>query len=268
MAFANADGGQIYYEMAGTGPVVVLGHAGFVDSRMWDAQWDEFTQHYTVLRYDMQGHGQSDVVRGPISRRSELLNLLQRLGIEHAHFIGSSLSGATFIDFAIEHPEIVASLTVVNAVPNGFDMQGEPPRHMLEMLQALQQGDFDRATELQIRIWIDGMYREPAEVNSTVRQQAAEMNRTSVQNNTWMIADSQPLNPLDPPTIDRLHEIACPVLVIDGALDHPEVRRAAKMMADTIEYVQHTTIDDTAHMPSMEQPTEFNRIVLTYLAHL
>ncbi|MEM8532834.1 MAG: alpha/beta hydrolase [Chloroflexota bacterium] len=268
MAFVNTDGGRIYYEIEGKGPVVVLGHAGFVDSRMWDTQWEAFTQHYTVLRYDMQGNGQSDRASGPLSRRSELLNLLQQLGIKHAHLIGSSLSGATFIDFAIEHPEMVSSLVTINAVPNGFEMQGEPPRYMLEMLQALQQGNFDRATELQIRIWIDGMYREPAEINSAVRQQATEMNRAPVQNNTWLIADSQPLNPLDPAAVDRLHEITCPVLVIDGALDHPEVRRAVKTMAATIEHAQQVTIDDTAHMPSMENPAEFNRIVLTYLANL
>lgn len=268
MAFVNIDGGRIYYEMVGKGPVVVLGHAGFVDSRMWDAQWNEFTNHYTVLRYDMQGHGQSEVVSGPISRRDELLNLLQQLGVEQALFIGSSLSGATFIDFAIEHPETVTSLITVNTVPNGFDMEGDPPRYVMEMIQASQQGDFDLVTELQIRIWIDGMYREPEAVNSLIRQQAAEMNRTPVQNNTWMIADSQPLTPLDPPAINRLHEITCPVLAIDGALDHPEVRRATKIMTDNIQHAQHITIDDTAHMPSMEKPAEFNRIVQAYLVNL
>jgi 3-oxoadipate enol-lactonase len=53
--YVDLHDGKLYYEMAGDGDTLVLGHAGFVDSRMWDAQWDAFTQKYRVIRFDMRG---------------------------------------------------------------------------------------------------------------------------------------------------------------------------------------------------------------------
>ena len=38
--YVNVGDGQLYYEVAGEGAPLVLSHAGFVDSRMWDDQWD------------------------------------------------------------------------------------------------------------------------------------------------------------------------------------------------------------------------------------
>lgn len=256
---------SLHYEVKGEGPVVVLGHAGFVDSRMWDAQWDTFTKHYRVIRYDMRGYGQSGVVTGPVARRKELLNLLQTLNVDRAHLVGSSLSGAVFLDLALDQPQMVRSLTTVSAVPNGFKMQGEPPRYMMEMFAAWQQGDFEQVTELQTRIWIDGIHREPDQVDSQLRQKAATMSAIPVQYQTMLIADSQPVDPLDPPATTRLHEIGCPVLVVDGGLDHPEVHRASELLTAEILNARRITISDTAHMPSMEKPTEFNRIVLDFL---
>ncbi|MBZ0297075.1 MAG: alpha/beta hydrolase [Anaerolineae bacterium] len=266
MAFAKIGESKLYYEVAGEGPTVVLGHAGFVDSRMWDDQWQALTQDYRVIRYDMQGYGRSDKASGPISRRQELLSLLQQLDAQQAHLIGASMSGEMMLDFALEHPEMVLSLVTVNSTPSGFEMQGEPPRYLMEMFQAAQQGEVDRASELQMRIWIDGMYREPEQVDPGVREKAALMNQIPVRNQTFFIADSQPVNPLDPPAATRLSEIECPVLVVNGTLDHPEIRRAAEMMATQIPNARRATIEDAAHLPNMEKPAVFNQLILDFLS--
>lgn len=256
----------LYHEITGEGETLILGHAGFVDNRMWDAQWNAFTEKYRVLRFDMQGFGQSGVATQPISRSEELLALMDSLNIEKAHLLGCSLSGAAYINFAIQHPQRVLSLTLVNAVPDGFKMEGEPPRYMMEMFGAMQTGDVAKASELQIRIWFDGMYREPEDVDSDLRQKAAEMNKIAVQNNTFFIADSQPVNPLSPLAIERLHEIQCPVLLIDSTLDHPVLAEAAEIMLKQIPDAQRKIIEDAAHLPNMEKPEIFNQIVLDFLS--
>lgn len=254
-----------YYEVAGEGDVVVLGHAGFVDSRMWDDQWQALTEHYRVIRYDMQGYGQSGSVMTPISRRSELMTLLRSLNITEAHLIGSSLSDALYIDMALAHPDLVRSLVVVSAVPDGFEMMGQPPRYLMEMFDAWQKGDLNQVTELQMRIWIDGSSREPEQLDQRLRQRVAEMNITAVQNRTMLISDSQPTDPLSPPAASRLNEIHCPTLIIDGALDHSEIHRAAALMAEQIPNARRETVSEAAHMPNLERPSEFNRIVLEFL---
>ncbi len=255
----------LYYEIAGEGETVVLGHAGFVDSRMWQQQWKVLQEQYRVLRYDMQGFGKSGRATAPIDRRQELRHLLDELEIEQAHFIGCSMSGTLFIDFALEYPDKVLSLVTVNAVPNGFEMQGEPPPHMMEMFDAWRAGDFDTVSELQLRIWLDGIYREPHEVDVTLRQQVKEMNRIPVENETMLIADSQPINPLDPPAISRLAELQCPVLVMDSDLDHPEVGQASKVLVGDIPNATRVTIVGAAHLPNIEKPDTFNRAILSFL---
>lgn len=261
--------GKLYYEIGGAEGVqetLVLSHAAFLDSRMWDDQWAAFTPHYRVIRYDMRGYGKSDPVTGPRTRRQDLYRLLQHLGVQRAHLLGCSMGGEIVLDLALEHPELVASLVIVNGVPSGFELQGAPPPHLFEMIAALQQGNIDLASELQVRIWVDGPQRQPEQVNPTVRQRASMMNRIFVENGAWAIADLQPLNPLTPPAVGRLGEVRAPTLLITGALDHAENLRAAQMMGAGIQGAQSVEIPATAHVPNLEASAVFNQAVLEFLA--
>jgi pimeloyl-ACP methyl ester carboxylesterase len=87
-----------------------------------------------------------------------------------------------------------------------------------------------------------------------------------VENGTWAKADAQPLNPLNPPAVGRLAEINIPTLVLAGSLDHPEVLRAADLLANRIRGAKKIILPDSAHVPNMEKSTEFNRIVLDFLS--
>ncbi|MFN8441329.1 MAG: alpha/beta fold hydrolase [Caldilineaceae bacterium] len=260
--------GKLYYEVSedeGQQQTLVLSHAAFLDGRMWDSQWDAFTQHYRVVRYDMMGFGRSEVATGQRSRRADLLRLLDHLQIERAHLLGCSMGGEIVIDLALEHPERVESIIVVNGVPNGFEMQGEPPPHFMEMIAASQAGDVDLTSELQLRIWFDGPYRTTDQVDAqAARQYASTMNRIFVVNGTFAV-DMQPLNPLTPPAIERLNEIHIPVLIINGALDHAEVLRGAELMLAKIPQAQQVIIPNTAHVPNMEEAEIFNKSVLDFL---
>ena len=257
--------GKLYYEVAGEGEPLVLSHAGFVDRRMWDEQWQVFTRHYRVVRYDMRGFGQSSPAEAPVDRRQDLYRLLRHLGMARAALVGCSMSGEIALDLTLEHPEMVAALVLVSAVPGGFEMQGEPPREFQEMLEAMEQGDLLRASELQNRLWIDGPFRQPDQVDRLLRRRAAEMNRIALANDTWRKADASLVNPLDPPAVQRLGEIQVPVLIIAGALDHPETVRAADVMATAIPGARKVILPGCAHLPNMERPEEFNRAVLEFL---
>ena len=69
--------------------------AGFLDSGMWDNQWEAFAENYRVIRYDMRGYGKSDPLDAPTSRRAELQQVLTHLGVESAYLVGCSMSGET-----------------------------------------------------------------------------------------------------------------------------------------------------------------------------
>ncbi len=262
------NGAKIYYETAGQGEVVLFAHAGFVDGRMWDAQFEYLARYYQVIRFDMRGFGRSDPTQEPVVRRKEIYSLLRHLGIPKAALVGCSIGGATVLDFALEHPDMAQALVLVSIVPGGFEMQGEPPPGLLEMFAALQQNDLQRASELQIQIWVDGMFRKPGQVDAQVRQRAAEMNRIAVANQTYLRADMQLFQPLDPPAANRLKEVQVPTMVIAGGLDHPEILRAAEFMAHEIPSAKKRILPNGAHVLNMELPDEFNQVVFDFLADL
>ncbi len=94
-------------------------------------------------------------------RRDDLHYLLDHLKVEKAHLLGCSMGGEIVIDYTLEHPERVLSLIPVSAVPSGFQMQGKPPDELMQMMEAAQKGDLKRESELQIRVWVDGPFRQP-----------------------------------------------------------------------------------------------------------
>lgn len=260
--FVDLDGGRLYYEVAGAGRPVVLAHAGFVDSRSWDDQWTAFAEHFRVVRFDLRGFGKSDPVTGPVARRDDLYRLVRHLELPQAAFVGTSLSGENVLDLALEHPELVSALVVVSATPSGFALQGAPPPVLLDMMAALQQGDLASASALQLRLWVDGPARQPAQVDPNVRLKTAEMNQTALAKGGIGAGDAAPLAP---PAVARLGDIQARTLIIAGALDHPEVLRAAGVMAEAIPNARKVIIDDAAHLPNMEKPKAFNEAVLDFL---
>jgi pimeloyl-ACP methyl ester carboxylesterase len=260
--------GQLYYETAGEGTPLVLAHAAFVDSRMFDAIWERLANHFRVIRYDMRGFGKSSPVTGSISRRNDLDRLLTHLDVTQAHLVGCSLSGEIGLDLALEQPHRFKSLTLVGSTPSGFQLQGEPPRYLMEMFTTLQSGNLDHANELQIRIYLDGEHREPGQVDSTLRIKALEMNRIPVVQNTFLLSDMQPADPLDPPAITRLESVNCPTWIVTGALDHSEVLRAADEMVTRIPDARKTIIESAGHVPSYEQPDIFVKLLMDFLSRM
>ena len=89
----------LYYEVAGTGPPLVLIHGFTLDTRMWDDQFEAFSKHYRVVRYDMRGYGQSalPVLGEDYSHVDDLRALLDHLGITKTHVIGLSKIGRAHV---------------------------------------------------------------------------------------------------------------------------------------------------------------------------
>ena len=76
--FIEVDGGQLYFEWQGSGPVIVLLHSGGMNRRMWDNQFENFATDYRVIRYDMRAVGLSEPPTAPFSHSADLYSLLEQ----------------------------------------------------------------------------------------------------------------------------------------------------------------------------------------------
>src|SRR5258708_23785734 len=90
------------------------------------------------------------------------------------------------------------------------------------------------------------------------------MNLIPVGLNTCLVADTHPLDPLDPPAIGRLSTIHTPALIMAGALDDPEVLRAAGVMTDGINGAKKHLFSQGVHVPNIEEPEAFNQVGLRF----
>ncbi len=166
------------------------------------------------------------------------------------------------LDFALRYPERVGALILVGPAVSGFEADFEPPEQWEELVAADEAGDLERVSELEVRIWVDGPGRRPESVDAFVRDLVREMNLIALQNEASGLGEELPP---DPPAADRLSEIRAPSLILVGDSDQPSTLAAADLLARELPSARKVVMRGTAHLPNMERPEEFNRILLDYL---
>jgi len=261
MASADIGGTQFYYETSGSGHPLLFIHAGIADSRMWDEQFEFFALHFRVIRYDLRGFGKTPMVAGSFSHVQDLYELVKYLGIEKVCLIGCSIGGRTALDFTLEHPDRVSGLVLVASALSGYRYAGDPPKQYAEIEEADQRGDWARVNELELQVWVDGPQRTPDQVDQQVRGKVREMNAIALSTPSDLGQEQRS----EPGAAGRLAEVHVPTLVIVGDLDQPDVQSVADTLAREIVGAHKVIMQGTAHVPNMEQPDEFNRVVFDFL---
>ncbi len=258
--FAEIGTSRLYYEIAGVGePTVVLLHGGMLDCTMWDEQFELLSRNHRVVRYDASAHGKSDLPPDAYWDHADLRGLMDHLQIEQAVMVGLSLGGRVAIDFALEEPARVQAVVAVGSGLSGYRFVSETHvTNRKQMIAAWKSGDFDAIVEGFQREWTDGPYRTPEEVDPEVRERVRAMARNTVES----VMEGRSLQP---PAIDRLAELRVPMLVVVGKLDMPGIHEIANLLVDANSNAELVRIWDVAHMVNLENPEEFNRVLMEYL---
>ena len=267
--FLPVEGGELYYEVTGTGHPLVLIHAGVADLRQWDPQVPAFARHYRVIRYDTRGYGKTRTQAVSFSNRQDLYDLLKHLGVEHAYVLGNSRGGQIAIDFTVEHPEMVDALIPVAAGLSGYQPESfTPAQHEIDaetqMGELLERGDFDALADLEVRFWADG----PGQPEGRAAPEVREKLRLMIRENYARNEPEPQARPLEPPAAPRLAEIQVPTLVMIGDLDESATRLMADALTDGIAGARKVVFPGVAHMVNMERPQEFTQTVLDFLQDL
>ena len=173
--------------------------------------------------------------------------------------IGASFGAQVAVDFALAYPNLVKGLVLVTPVVSGFKPDREVEQFNEQEEDLLEAGRLEDATELNLRMWVDGPYRAPDVVDPAIRKLVGEMQLTAFSHPE---PDHVSLDRLNPPAIERLAGIQHPVLIISGALDVAEFVRPAEWLEERIPGAERVVIPGVAHMVSMEVPERFNRTVL------
>ena len=160
------NGAELYYEVAGVDQPLVLLHDGLLDSRVWDDHFVAFARLYRTIRYDRRGYGNSSAPNRPFSEVSDLHHLLRYLGINDAYLLGMSNGGKVALEFALEHPGMVAALVLVGPSLGGYRTSEEKQRRVSDILSVAR----ERGIEAGVEAWMEDPYYPPAKERSAARE--------------------------------------------------------------------------------------------------
>ena len=245
----------LYYEVTGSGPPVVFIHAFSVDRRMWDPQVAAFARRFTVIRYDLRGHGNSVAPVEPYTGYGDLRTLLDELRIDKATLVGLSAGSELAINFALAYPERVARLVL--AAP-GLGGYGVPPLPWVQpVFEAAAAGEPDRAARLWAETPIMAIRRNSAETATVA---------SLVMSNSRLWTFRRTEQPLSPPAAGRLSEIKCPALIVVGDQDLPHIRDIAAFLQRGIAGARLVIVPGAGHIVNLDAPGVFNDAIAAFLA--
>jgi 3-oxoadipate enol-lactonase len=229
----------------------ILLHAGVADSRMYRQQLQTLAP---AQAFDLPGYGRTQL--GPDAPDDRTF-VRDHLPDEPVTLVGTSLGGRLALELALESPERVAALVLVGPGLDGHEWSEEVRAFGAEEEAALERGDLDAAVDANVRLWLAD------DADAGVRALVAEMQRNAFRLQDGHDVPAMP--PLDPPASARLGEIGMPTLVVTGSEDVSDIHEIAEKLAAGIPGAERATIDGSGHLPSLERPDDFDRVVLAFL---
>lgn len=242
-------------------PLVVLIHGLGLSRRLWDAHLSAFGA-FQVLRYDLYGHGQSAPASELGSLRlyaAQIAMLLDHIGVERAHLVGFSIGGMINRRFALDFPDKVASLVILNSPHD----RGADAQHAVEAraIAARDQGAF-ATFDAALKRWFTPEYLDQKEGPSLVRDWRIQVDDESYAQTSWVLANG--VRELIAPQ----PAICAPCLVMTcendvGSTPQMSVDIGAEIAGSTVQIVPHLQ-----HLGLMEAPELFTGPICDFIQQL
>ena len=244
----------IAYDIQGSGPPVVLISGSNLDRRMWAAETDWLKRDFTVVRYDLRAHGQSDVPVSPFSHTDDLFSLLDELGIASGSLIGLSAGATIALDAALQAPKRVTRVVLTAPAISGY-VPKERPAFFTDLIAALQARDFIKAQEVMLA---SPLFDVPTESRQLVRTMVTENGRL------WTVPRELLKTP-SRPAAERLKDVAVPTLVLVGERDLAAQREQAVVLERQLPGATLVVVPAGGHMLNLTSPEAFRSAVSSFL---
>jgi len=258
MATIRVNDIEIYYESSGSGAPVLLLHGLGSSTLDWEYQVPALAPSYRVIAMDVRGHGRSAKPPAPYSVSqfaADATALLCALNAAPAHVVGLSMGGMIAFQMAVDSPDAVRSLTIVNSGP---EMILRTPEQKAGIAARY---DIVRARGMAALAKIVAGPLFPEAHQAALRQRFEE--HVAANDPEAYLASLSAINGWS--VTDRIAGIRCPALVISSDQDYTPVewkRLYAAQMPDA----RVAVLENSRHAAPLDQPEQLNRAVLEFLA--
>ena len=246
---------MLAYDVAGTGPALVLLHSTVCDRRMWDPQWPVLADAgYRVVRCDFRGYGETPVPQGPHNDAEDVLDLAGELAVGPVAVVGASYGGKVALEIAARWPQQVTALALVCA-----GMPGHEPTDALRDFsqreeKLIEAGDIAGAVELNVATWLG------PQASQATRERVRLMQRRGFEVQLAAHEEYEPARV----GVD-LGAITAPSLVVSGAKDLPDFRLIAARLAALLPGARPVELPWAGHLPTLERPQELSAMLTAFL---
>lgn len=255
--YVDVDGGTLWYERAGDGFPVVLIHGRLWDARIWDQQFEGFSRHHDVVRYDLRGSGGSSQPASSYSDLRDLLALLDALEVGRCALVGCEAGARLGLDLALASPGLVEGLVLAPPGLSGYRWQDAGlPVLREEVARAVLAGDLEGAMDIELAIWAPPG-SDPA---------SDERVRAIAMDNVRILRADRPTAEEPPSAVERLDEVGAATLVVVGDRDLAETHGIADRITSSIPGARKRVIADADLLVNVRRPEKFNRLVLDFLS--
>lgn len=253
---------KLYYELHGpdNAPVLVLNNGLIMNAATsWAFQTQALSEDYYLLQYDCRGQGGSDHPETPYfmdMHADDLAALLEALKIDQAHIAGISYGGEVAQAFALNFPEMVRSLILIDTVSE----VGPELRAVIQSwVDALKTGNPMAFFEATVP-W--NFSPEWIAANQSILEDAKE--RYKSLDFPAVIRLCEAFFEVD--FTSKLNEIEVPTCIMVGELDRIKGIPYARILKEAIPHGELHIIDGAGHASCWEKPEAFNSILLNFLA--
>ncbi len=222
-------GHQVHYLKAGSGPPVLLLHGGASDSRDWIKTMEALCDRYSLYAPDVIGYGQSERLKEGYYMSEFVqfvLEFIQELGLVSPALVGHSLGGSLCMQTALDYPERVRKLVLVDAA--GFGEVSHVGSYMLTFFWAVRKV----------------MQR---------RQPYPKYLTEEGKESDWFY-------------LERLPELKVPTLIVWKRYDPYLPLALARKADELIPHSRLVVLPGFGHAPHKQDGNSFNRILLDFLA--
>ena len=239
--YAPVNGIKIWYAEFGQGEPVILLHGGLANSNYWGNQVPVLAKHYRVIVMDSRGHGRSTRDEQPYGydlMASDVIALMDYLKIQKAAIVGWSDGAILGLDIALYHPERLTKLFAfaANSDPSGVKDIAQSKVFNAYIARAEKEYEKLSATPDQYKSFLD------------------EISKMWATQPNW--------------TADQLKGVTVPTWIVDADHDEAIKRENTLFMADQIPGAGLLLQPDVSHFSFLQDPQQFNRDVLHFLAHV
>jgi 3-oxoadipate enol-lactonase len=242
---------NINYKVEGQGEPLVMING--INAARWSLllQTRAFKKYYQVITFDNRGVGKTDKPDGPYTTKimaDDTIGLMDYLAIDRANILGMSMGGAIAQELAINYPERVKKLVLASTITKIETSRDELTDIRKEMSRIA-------VNSFSNNKWLWKLWRMNLPLLMRIYILLVGTRGLIGQHETMRTHD----------TLDRLHMIEAPTLVITGAADRLLPPSSSDVIADQIPNAKLVKVENGSHAFHIEMRGRFNQEVLDFL---